>query len=385
MKKICFVVASSLTLRVFMRNHILCLAEQYDVTAVANFSAEDLQSDFLPGVRLVSITIGREINLADDFRALIALLRFFRSEQFDVVHSVTPKAGLLAMTAGRLAGVPKRIHCFTGQVWATKNGFSRFILKSADRVISVNANHILVDSQSQRAFLESELVVSQGRSVVLGAGSISGVDLQRFHPDIKVRERIRSEWRIPPDDCVFLFVGRLNRDKGVLDLAQSFADLAHDRDDVWLVVVGPDEAGIYEEFESICGAAILHVVRVDFTPTPEHFMAASDVFVLPSYREGFGTVVIEAAACGLPAVVSRIYGLTDAVEENVTGLMHPAGDVAALHNCLLQLCTNSDLRLDMGSSALTRAHAGFSMHSVTSALVDYYDKLLCAEEGTVGR
>lgn len=383
MKKICFVTASPLSLRVFMRNHMLRLTEQYEVTAVSNFSSEDLLNDWLPGVRLVPIPIARQINLWADFWALVALLRFFRSEQFDVVHSVTPKAGLLAMTAARMAAVPNRIHCFTGQVWATRKGFGRALLKSADCMVSANANHILTDSHSQRDHLESEAVVHQGQAEVLGAGSISGVDLERFRPDEQIRKRIREEWGVPHNACLFLFVGRLNRDKGVLDLAQAFTDLALERDDIWLVVVGPDEEGIANGFERICGAAMSHVLRIDFTSTPEQAMAAADVFVLPSYREGFGSVVIEAAACGIPAIASRIYGLTDAVEENVTGLLHPPGDVTALSDCLRRLCTDSTLRLKMGNAARARAQADFSMQTVTSALVDYYDKLLRIEQGLV--
>jgi glycosyltransferase involved in cell wall biosynthesis len=379
MKKICFVTASPVTLRVFMRNHILRLAERYEVTAVADFSAEDLLGDWLPGVRLVSIPIARQINLLADLRALTALLHFFRSERFDVVHSVTPKAGLLAMTAARLAGLTNRIHCFTGQVWATRKAFRRALLKSADKIIVANATQIFTDSESQRDFIVSEGVVVRDAAQVLGGGSISGVNLNRFHPDEQIRARIRSEWGIPSDACLFLFVGRLNRDKGVLDLAQAFAELAQKRDDTWLVVVGPDEAGISNEFEMLCGAAFLHVRRFDFTTVPEYAMAAADVFVLPSYREGFGSVVIEAAACGIPAVVSRIYGLTDAVVENVTGLMHPAGDVAGLRDCLLSLCSNTDLRIKMGEAALFRAQTVFSMQTVTAALVEYYDQLFQSE------
>lgn len=380
MKKICFVTASALSLRAFMRNHMLCLTERYEVTAVANFSAEDLNGDWLPGVRLVSIPIARQINLLADLRALIALLRFFRNERFDIVHSVTPKAGLLAMTAARLAKLPHRIHCFTGQVWATRKGLAREALKCADRVTVANATYILADSISQREFLEKERVVYQGQAEVLGAGSISGVDLERFRPDEVIRKRVRAEWGIPPNVCVLLFVGRLNRDKGVLDLAQAFAKLTLDRDDIWLVVVGPDEAGISNEFERLCGNTLSRVRRINYTATPEYAMAAADVFVLPSYREGFGSVVIEAAACGVPAVVSRIYGLTDAVEENVTGLMHSPGDVAALCDCMKRLCTDSALRLGMGNAARIRAQADFSMHTVTSALVSYYEKVLGKEQ-----
>lgn len=368
-----------------MRNHMLRLSNKYEVTAVANFSAADLQGDWLPGVRLVAIPIAREIEPLADARALIALIGLFRREQFDVVHSVTPKAGLLAMTAARLARVPNRIHCFTGQVWVTKKGLGRTLLKLADRVIAANANLILADSQSQRAFLESESVVKKGAVTVLGAGSIAGVDLERFMPSEVIREKMRTQWGIPSDDCVFLFVGRLNHDKGVLDLAYAFSQLATVRDDIWLVVAGPDEAGMANKFEEVCDVALSRVIRVDFTPTPQSFMAASDVFVLPSYREGFGTVVIEAAACGLPAIASRIYGLSDAVVENVTGLMHPAGDVASLQSCLFQLCSNSDLRHKMGKAALARAHAYFSMQTITSELVAYYDKLFRVEAGAIDR
>jgi glycosyltransferase involved in cell wall biosynthesis len=378
-KRICFVTASPLTLRAFMRNHMLRLADTYDVSAVSSFSTEDLVGDWAPGVRLVRVPIAREIKPFVDVRAIWALLQFFRSERFDIVHSVTPKAGLLAMFAAWLAGVPVRIHCFTGQVWATKKGIFKAILKMSDRFIALTASHILTDSQSQRGYIEEEGVVSRGRAIVLGAGSISGVDLERFHPDKSMRARIRYELAIPTDAFLVLFVGRLNRDKGVLDLACAFAEVALAHKDIWLVVVGPDEECIADEFAKLCGAAISHVVSVGFTTTPEHYMTAADVFALPSYREGFGTVVIEAAACGLPTVASNIYGLCDAVEENVTGLLHPPGDVAALKNRLLTLYADSDLRLMMANNARVRAQDIFSMNALTVELVKFYNTLLHVE------
>jgi glycosyltransferase involved in cell wall biosynthesis len=376
MKKICFVTAAPMTLRAFMRNHLLNLSARYEVSAVADFSPDDLSGEWLPGVQLVSVPIARPVSPRADWRALLALVKYFRTGHFDVVHSITPKAGLLAMTAARLAGVPNRIHCFTGQVWATRQGLGRSLLKSADKFIAANASHILTDSHSQRAFLESEGVLRKGQADVLGHGSISGVDLERFNPDEGARKRIRDELGVPQQACLLLFVGRLNRDKGVLDLAQAFARLAHDNDNVWLAMVGPDEAGIGAQFETLCGDAMARVRRVDYTPTPEQYMAAADVFVLPSYREGFGSVVIEAAACGIPTVASRIYGLTDAVEEGVTGLLQPAGDIAALHDNLARLCGDDELRTRMGAMAHARAARDFSMASVSAALLSYYEKIL---------
>lgn len=379
MKKVCFVTAVPMTLRAFMRNHLLVLSERYDTSAIADFKVEDLTDEWLPGVRLVPIRIARAISPTADLWALWTLFRYFRSGHFDTVHSVTPKAGLLAMTAARLAGVPHRIHCFTGQVWATRRGLGRTLLKGADRFIAANATHILTDSHSQRAFLESEGVLDKGLADVLGHGSISGVDIERFHPDEGARKKIRSELGVPQQACLLLFLGRLNRDKGILDLAQAFTRLASNHSDVWLVMVGPDEGDISAQLERSCGDAMARVRRVGYTTTPEHYMAAADVFVLPSYREGFGSVVIEAAACGIPAVASRIYGLTDAVEEDVTGLLHPPGNIAALYDSLARLCGDHALRTRMGAMARERAARDFSMASVTAALLAYYEKILNLE------
>lgn len=376
MKKLCFVTAFPLNLRWFMSNHMLRLAEDYEVTAVANFTAEDLAGDWFPGVRLVAIPVTRQINLRTDLIALWGLVNFFRHEHFDIVHSITPKGGLLAMTAARIVGVPHRIHCFTGQVWANRVGLERVLLKCADRMISVNANHLLTDSLSQREFLENEGVIRIGQSEVLGVGSISGVDLARFQPDEEIRKQIRLEWGVPPTACLMLFIGRLKRDKGILDLAQAFSQITLDHNDIWLVVVGQDEENIHTEFERLCSNSLSNVCRFGYTSKPEHAMAAADLLVLPSYREGFGNVVIEAAACGIPAVASNIYGLTDAIEDNVTGLLHPPGDIKALGECLQRLCTDRTLRLKMGMAARVRVQSNFSMQSVTAALVAYYNKIL---------
>ena len=159
-------------------------------------------------------------------------------------------------------------------------------------------------------------------------------------------------------------------------MAQAFAKFAHHHNDIWLAVVGMDEAGIGNDFARLCGSALSRVRRIDYMETTAHAMVSADVLVLPSYREGFGSVVIEAAACGVPAIASRIYGLTDSIEENVTGLLHPPGDIAALHECMQRLCVDSELRLKMGAAACRRVQLDFSMEAVTAAFVAYYEKFL---------
>ncbi len=230
-----------------------------------------------------------------------------------------------------------RLHTFTGQVWATRTGLSRAILKLADRIIARCATYTLADSPSQREFLIRERIVAPDRIAVLGSGSVSGVDATRFRPDAGRRRQVREQFHIPDASVVLLFVGRLSRDKGVLDLAKAFAALAAEFPDVHALVVGPDEEGLRPAFARLCAKHGERLHFLDYTTCPEDVMAAGDVLCLPSYREGFGSVVIEAAAAGLPAVASRIYGLVDAVVDGRTGLLHEPGDVADLTACLRQV------------------------------------------------
>jgi glycosyltransferase involved in cell wall biosynthesis len=322
--------------------------------------------------------IQRKISTLHDVGTLVHLVRFFRKKRFDVVHSVTPKAGLLSMVAGRLAGVPIRVHTFTGQVWATRTGMSRRGLRALDIVTARAATNILVDSSSQREFLIGQRVVASHTSRVLAHGSISGVDTIRFRPSVEARVRIRQQLKIPETGIVLLYLGRMNRDKGVIDLAQAFNQLSLQRNDVFLLLVGPDEANIIPQ---VLGITQDRVRYMAYTDAPEDYMAAADIFCLPSYREGFGSVIIEAGAVGIPSVASRIYGVTDAVEENVTGLLHEAGNISELVSRLLQLVVDVEQREAMGARARRRAIRDFDKAQVTCALLEYYECLLHGQVG----
>ncbi len=378
-RRLAVLVSSDMTLKAFLLGHLACLAGRCELSVMAD--CEDFS--FLPLTNIVARTyrvgIVRPVNPWRDARALISLWRLFRRAPQDAIFSVTPKAGLLSMLAGRLAGVPVRVHIFTGQVWATRDGLARVVLKNLDRVTARCATHVLADSESQRRFLIDEGVIRESASRVLAKGSISGVDVQRFRPDAVVRQAVRAELGVPEQACLLLFLGRLNRDKGVIDLAEAFARLAACTD-AHLVFVGPDEAGLRGALETACAACRERVHFVDYTNAPQRYMAAADVFCLPSYREGFGSVVIEAAACGLPAVASRIYGLTDAVVDNETGLLHAPGDVAGIANALQRLIDDASLRGGLGDAARRRATTDFSAAQVSQAFCDYL--VACMDERT---
>ncbi|QCU89568.1 glycosyltransferase family 4 protein [Thiomicrorhabdus sediminis] len=375
MASICIVVAVPSTINAFLINHILYLSKNFDVTIVGN-SIEEQLVGIPDNVKLQSIAIQRDIAILSDLKALFALFKFLRKKRFDLVLSVTPKAGLLGSLASCFCRVPIRLHWFTGQVWVTQKGFKRTLLKTLDKLIAACTTHQLVDSQSQLNFLESECVVKPGKAITLGDGSISGVNISRFVFNTEQRKALREKLSIGPKDKVILFLGRLNRDKGVYDLISAFKSLDK-LVNIHLVLVGPDEGNI-ESSVDFSRNKNLKVHFVGHTSTPESWLSVADVFCLPSYREGFGSSVIEAASVGLPSVVSRIYGLTDAVEENVTGLMHEAGDVDDLRTKLEVLLLNDDLRIELGRNALLRVQNNFSQDRISGLFLDYVNSLFLA-------
>ena len=380
MKKICFVATIPAAVNSFLRNHIQAAGEIYSVTVVCNSEDKYLLEGL--NAQIIFLPIERKPSPLKDLLVLIQLVKLFLQEKFDIVHSITPKAGFLNMLAAFLTGIPNRIHTYTGQVWVNKVGWKRSTLKIFDKLIVLFSTDIMVDSPSQLDFLVSEGVLSKGKGIVIGLGSICGVDANRFCPDANMRDEVRSDLSISSEQFVILYLGRLNRDKGILDLAVAFTDIALKRSNLVLVLVGAEEDVLFEQIQQIFGLAIIERVRrVSFTNNPERYMAAADVFCLPSYREGFGQVIIEAGAAGVPSVASRIYGITDAIEEGKTGLLYTAGDVSGLTQSLLTLIGDKSLRQQMGEAARLRVLDLFAAHKITEGVLALYAKLLAEPYG----
>jgi glycosyltransferase involved in cell wall biosynthesis len=354
-----------------LRGHIQAAAAKYEVTVVCN--AADVR--LLDGLnaRVILLPVERKPSPWKDLLTLLQLLKLFRREHFDIVHTHMPKTGLLGMLAARLAFVPVRIHTFHGEVWATRRGWQRMALKSLDRLVSLLATNVLAVSPSQLAFLIKEGALPAGKASVIGAGSVCGVDPFRFCPDTDARRIIRDTTGIPHDAKVILFVGRLNRDKGMLDLATAFNALAKDYRNAVLLLVGAEEDVSFGRMQEMCVEAVGRVHYQRFTSTPERYMAAADIFCLPSYREGLPMTVIEAAACEVPCVASRIYGITDAVEEDRTGLLFTAGNVTELAQALGKLISDDEFRRQMGHAARKRALELFPAEKITREMVSFYD------------
>jgi glycosyltransferase involved in cell wall biosynthesis len=374
-KKFCLVATFEMPIKAFFLDHIKAMRSKYDITVVVNTTNTNFLKSVGINVTVISVAIERKISLWRDIKALINLYGIFRRYKFDVVHSIMPKSGLLAMSAAFFARIPIRIHIFTGQVWATRTGLMRRLLKSMDRLIVFLSTNILVDSRSQKEFIVDQGIVSESKALVLANGSVSGVDTQRFSPNPRIRANIRKQYDISESEVVFLFLGRLNRDKGVLDLAAAFVRVYKDFKKVRLMLVGHDEEDMRSRITALYGQHVSAIHFIDHTEVPEQYMAAADIFCIPSYREGFGSVVIESAAIGIPAIGSRIYGITDAIEDGVTGLLYKVGDVNSLIERMVQFLENPVLREKMGEAARKRAIRDFSKEIVISAMLGFYESL----------
>ena len=375
-KKICFVVSSILTARFFLENHIKVLSSQYDIYLVGNFSEEDKRSiSHFKLKEIKSIRIERNISLIRDLKSVISLIDYFKKMQFEAIHSLAPKAGLISAISGKIAGIKNRIHIFTGQVWYTKKGVFKVILKQLDKLIVLLTTKTLVDSFSQREFLMNEGVVNSKNSIVLGKGSISGVNLERFYPNLKMKKQLRRELNIPKDVVVYLFMGRINKDKGIFDLASAFKKVLKTNKNIFLLIVGYDEGNCIVEVDNIISSEN-HFRYYGPTREPQKLMQVGDVFCLPSYREGFGTSIIEASSCGLGIICSDTYGLRDTIIDNKTGLRHKAGNVQELTKRMQTLSSNIDLIRYFGEKGFDYVTNNFSASFVSNEWLKFYSNLL---------
>lgn len=375
-KKICFVVSSVGTARSFLREPIKYLSAEFDVYLVANINCADDFADMqLTGY--CNIPIERYPNLRTDFKALKMLTSYFREMKFDSVHSLTKKASLLTAVAGRLAKVPYRLHHFTGQMWATMKGVRKFIYKHIDTLIVWSDTHMLVDGFSQMEFLEDTSILKKGQATVLGNGSICGINVNRFSPDAKIRQELRLKLGLTDNDVVFIFLGRLKREKGTYELLSAFNKIAEESVNAVLLLVGKDEEKCLDSLAMYSNVRLgENLIFYGYTPRPEDLYRAADVYVLPTYREGFGLSILEASCSGLPVITTDTYGVRDSIIDNQTGLRCKTYDVETLAQCMKYLYENPTERQRLGANGIKYVHENFTTDMVCGAWLDYYRKVV---------
>ena len=320
--------------------------------------------------------MARAITPTRDLVSLAQLRRALRGLRPDIVHAHTPKAGLLGMMAAASLRVPTRIYHLRGLVSLTAQGPRKHLLESAERVTCSLAHRVLCVGSSLRTLaLEAKLTVP-GHIDVLRGGSGQGVDTARFHPvSDDDRRRARDALGVPAAARVLAFIGRFVGDKGVRELADAFSRLAETHDDLHLVM-----AGGFEERDAVPAATRRQleghsrVRMLGYVDAPEALYAAADLVTLPTYREGFPNVPLEAAAMGLPVVATRIAGCVDAIVDGETGLLVPPRDAGALATALARYLDDASLRALHGRAGRERVCRDFRAEDLAEAIVDVYDR-----------
>ena len=379
-------VARISTVPYFVATQLKCQIERLAAsgakTVVITSPGEELSRlDWSEYLKPELIEIPRSPHPLKDLWALFRLFRVFRKNKFDIIHSTTPKAGLLSAVAGFFARVPIRLHTFTGQPWVGLSGPLAWFARGADMVIGRLSTHCYADSDSQREFLVANGVIDNNKISVIGAGSLAGVSLSRFNPlrfSQEDKQKLRAELGLDQECRVVLFVGRICKDKGIFELLEAFRRTLNAGVKAELLLVGPIDQG-RDDVDSISLADLSgreKVHHVGYTECPEKYMAIADLLCLPSYREGFGTVVIEAAAMAVPTLGTAIYGLTDAVVHGETGVLVPPRDCGSLANEMMCLLSSPELLSRMAKSAYARCLKSFDSDVINEQVLEEYARLM---------
>jgi glycosyltransferase involved in cell wall biosynthesis len=374
--KVCVVCATPLTIHFFFKRHLEGLAHFSDVDLLINLSNEKFTPEIDLPVNVFNFPITRQINLISDIKVLFVLIKHLILNKYDLVWGIGPKAGLISMIASWICCVRSRLFIFQGEVWASKQGFARFFLKTMDRLTVQLATSVLAVGFSEKNYLESQGVVKKDQIQVLGSGSICGVDLKKFNLRQDFKKNLRSDLSIPLQARVCLFLGRINRDKGIFDLVRAFK-LAHQKSpNLFLLIIGPDEFGLNQLIQSELVGYENSYKILDFVSDTEKYYSVADFFCLPSYREGFPISILEAAASGIPTIGSDIYGISDALIDDVTGIQFPVGDVVALAKSLLKFSGNSGYCEELGDAARNRVVLRYEQSVVCDRYINFMRELL---------
>ena len=304
---------------VFMLNHIFELSKRYDLYICCN-NASKLKKKVPRNVSLININYKRGLSLFHDlFTFLITLFYILKIRPYLAI-SFTPKVGLIVSIASLFTRTPKYFHWYTGQIWANSKGLKKVFFKFTDKLIFFLSDQVLIDSFSQKNYLIKEKVINHNKSTVLLNGSVGGVDISKFRFNKNNRANLRKKYSIPQSTFVFLYLGRINKDKGIIELINAFNDIKNKKNIILIFVGQVEDQKIKNLFKKDN-----QILYFNFTNTPERWFSVADILCLPSHREGFGTVVIEAASCGIPSLCSNIYGLKDSMINFKTGLLHKVG------------------------------------------------------------
>lgn len=369
-KKIIRISTVPMSLNLLLKGQLHMLSEDYEVLAVSSPGIDLETVSQREGVRTLAVPMERRISPLKDLISLYRLIVLFYREKPWMVHSLTPKAGLLAMIAGRICGVPVRIHTFTGLVFPSATGLKRKLLMATDRLTCACATSINPEGQGVKKNLE-QFHITQKPLQIIGNGNINGIDLDYFKrtDDVMLQAAKLRE----SDTINFCFVGRLVHDKGIDELIAAFSILYADNNNCRLFLVGAFE-DILDPLLPDTKEKILHHKGIRFMGWQDDirpFLAASDIFVFPSYREGFPNVVLQAGAMGLPCIVTNINGCNEIIQDGVNGIIIPSKQKDVLLFSMRKMLIDN-YRINMANKARIMIANRYDRDMLWKELKKYY-------------
>lgn len=339
-----------ISMNIILKEQLAYMNKYFDVIGVTSYDKKcfnDIRTR--EGIRVEAININRNISLFKDLKTLYKFYTFFKKEKPEIVHTHTPKAGLLGMLAARLANVPIRLHTVGGLPQTDIYGIKRSILNITEKITYLCSNRVYPNSKGLKEFILAQKYCNVDKLKVLGKGSSNGVNVDYFSPDHFKNEskcilELKKEIDIDNEDFIFVFVGRIAKDKGILELIQSLDRLTKLERKVKLLLVGTFEkitGGFNEETQNriINNENVRFLGRFDDV---RPYLSISDVFVLPSYREGFPNAVLEAQSMGLPCIVSDINGCNEIITNEYNGLIVPPKTIDELYKAMKTIMKNTD-------------------------------------------
>ena len=379
MKKICFITTIPLTLKAFVLKTAIYIHENtdWDISFICSYDA-DFANELPEYIHYFPVQMERGISIGG-IKAMFEIKKIFQKEKFDLVQYSTPNASCYSSLAAFWAKIPVRLYCQWGIAYVGFSGIKRKLFKLEEKMVCKLSTWIEPDSFGNLNFCHSEKLYPQNKGSVIWNGSASGVNLTKFdlsHKD-EWRKTIREKYSIPVEAKVFIFIGRITKDKGINELFTATKQLIEKYNDVYLLIVGANEnSGTVKKELFEWSLKEKRVIYCGFTNVVEQYLSASDIYVLPSYREGFGSAVIEAEAMKVPVIISDIPGPTDAMEKDITGLVVEKGNIKALFDAMHCLYKEENLRNNLGEKAYELASSKFEQQELFSRILKDRERLL---------
>lgn len=370
-----------ISLKFLLKDQLKYMNQYFDVIAVSSSGKELQEVEESQRVRIRSIEMSRQITPIKDAVSLYKMILFLSKEKPEIVHTHTPKAGLIGMLGAWITRVPYRLHTVAGLPVMESAGIKRKILMSVEWLTYKCATHVYPNSIGLKEFILSNNLTIHDKIKVLGNGSSNGIDTTYFSKTKDVMEngsKIKDDYKLSDDNFVYIFIGRIVKDKGINELLNSFDTLSKTEQKIKLLLVGPFEDHldpISEESRAILKSND-SVIEVGFQNDVRPFLAISDCLIFPSYREGFPNVVMQAGSMGLPAIVSDINGCNEIVEDGVNGLIIPVKDIEALQDNMRKIYEDQELRNRLAQNARKQIVERYDQAFVWQAIKDEYDLLL---------